>query len=56
MKKSSRDHPERSEGSHKGFNVQAQFVFAREILHFVQDDKGNGGVIQGVVLKWNKKK
>jgi hypothetical protein len=56
MKKSSRDHPERSEGSHKGFNVQAQFVFAREILHFVQDDKGNDGVIHGVVLKWNKKK
>jgi len=33
-----------------------RFVFAREILHFVQDDRRYGGVLHGVVLKWNEKK
>jgi hypothetical protein len=28
----------------------------REILHFVQDDRVIGGVMHGVVLKWNEKK
>jgi hypothetical protein len=27
-----------------------------EILHFVQDDRVIGGVMHGVVLKWNEKK
>jgi hypothetical protein len=30
--------------------------FECEILHFVQDDKPIGGVMHGVVLKWNEKK
>jgi hypothetical protein len=34
----------------------ASAVFAREILHFVQDDRAPGGVMHGVVLKWNEKK
>jgi hypothetical protein len=48
--------PSEGEGSHKRCNVQAPFVFAREILHFVQDDRRYGGVMHGVVLKWNDKK
>jgi len=26
------------------------------ILHFVQDDRMIGGVMHGVILKWNEKK
>jgi hypothetical protein len=31
-------------------------VFAQEILHFVQDDRRCGGVMHGVVLKWEREK
>jgi hypothetical protein len=32
------------------------YVQHSEILHFVQDDRVIGGVMHGVVLKWNEKK
>jgi len=31
-------------------------VLTREILHFVQDERRYGGVMHGVVLKWNEVK
>ena len=48
--------PSEGEGSYKRCNVQLHLFFAREILHFVQDDRTYGGVMRGVVLKWNEKK
>ena len=40
----------------QGISQRCYAVFAREILHFVQDDRTYRVVMHGVVLKWNEKK
>jgi hypothetical protein len=45
-KKIVRGHPEpKARDLTKKCNVQLPVIFAREILHFVQDDRSYGGVI-----------
>ena len=48
--------PGEGEGISQNMHRPAAAVLAREILHFVQDDRTYGGVMHGVVLKWNEKK